>query len=342
MALRFCDSFDGYDSAHVLEKWTSIGPGASGNFAINTSTKRTGRASGEFTSIANCQKTVDNIVTWIIGGAFLWTGYGGGINLYNVNTFQIQWQLQNDGTIAVINSGGGTLGRTSPTDAISLNNFYYVEAQLPIGNGSIIIKINGQTVLNTSGAGGDGTSATADVCLVIGPAASGKMYVDDFYICDTNTPAPDNTFLGDVSIGVVVPISDAAVQWTPSTAGTHWSLVNEIPPDDDATYVQSTMVGAGPTGGPYDFYNFQPVTTTRAILGVQTNMFTRKTDEGNRAVSVIYTSATGTPNIVDTNGRYLGLNYIDYLNQFSSNPNNGGTWTPTDFNNLQWGIEVIV
>ena len=346
MACRFLDSFDNYDTTHALEKWTGIGPGASVSHVISTTSQRTGRACGQFTSGADSFKTVDSLTTWIIGGAFLWTGYGGGVRIGNAdpNSPQVYWQIQNDGTIVVLNGAGGTLGTTTATASISLNNYYYIEMKATIGaSGSVVIRINGQTVLNTTGRTNNGGTGTVGDCIfVLGPGGGGGVFmlVDDFYVFDTSG-GHNNDFAGDSTISVIVPVSDSGtIQWATSSGTAHWSLVDEVPPDDDTTYVQSTMTGTSTTG-PTDLYNFQTVASTLSIIAVQSNMFARKTDAGDRAISLV-THNSGVSTNADPTGRYLNLTYLDYLNQFDTDPVSGGTWTPAIVNATEWGVEVVV
>jgi hypothetical protein len=338
MALRFCDSFDHYDTAHLIGKWTLF-PSSSSDATIGTTSARNGGQALAVTR-SGVAKTVDNISTWIVGGAFNWTAYGGGVSLINVITATTNWAIQGDGTIKV-SGPGGSLGQTNPIDAISLNKYYYVEMKtvLHSSTGSVEIRINGQSKLTVSGVN-TAAANNADVVNVSGPGGGVICYVDDFYVCDGS--GSNNNFLGDVQIGILKPRAEGdKLEWVPNGTGTvHFSRVNETPPDDDTSYVSSTMTGTSTTG-PSDLYLFDTVSTTRLVLGVQTNIFARKDDEGNRAISVL-TSNASTISQGDPTGRYVNLTYIDYLNQFDVNPIGSGTWSPTVMNTMQWGVEVVV
>jgi hypothetical protein len=339
MSLRFCDSFDHYDTAHITAKWTTF-PGGPTGAAISTSSQRNGRACMNVTG-GGVSKTIDNIVTWIIGGAFNWDAFGGGITLFNVNFWQVGWTLQADGTILVQNNNG-SLGQTSPANAITLNKYYYVEMKTTLNSttGSVIIKINGQTVLTLTNVNTSTNAVNqADVMTIGGPGGGAFMHMDDLYVCD-GAGSFNKDFLGDVLIGVIKPISDGTnTQWTPTgtSTTTHFADVNDIPPDDDTSYVLTTGTNN------IDEYFFETVGTTRIVLGVQSNIFARKDDEGNRALSV-FSRNPGAPgtNVADTSGRFVNLSYIDYLNQFDVEPVSGGTWTPTIINTYAWGVKLIV
>jgi hypothetical protein len=326
-----------------MSKWTLF-PNSSGDAGIGTANARNGGQSLAVTR-SGVSKTVDNISTWIVGGAFQWATYGGGVSISNVITIRVNWGIQGDGTI-VVSGPGGSLGQTTPTNAIVLNRYYYIEMKAVLGtSGSVEMRINGQSVLTLSGVN-IGPTANADVVNISGPPGGALCYVDDFYVCD-GSGSYNNTFLGDVQIGILKPRAEGnKLEWVPNATGTHWSRVNEVPtgggtgPDDDTSYVSSTMTGISTTG-PSDLFIFDTVATNRLVLGVQSNIFARKDDEGNRALSVL-TSNSSSNVQSDPVGRYINLTYIDYLNQFDVNPIGGGTWTPTVMNTMQWGVEVVV
>lgn len=343
MSLRFCDSFDHYGQDYILSKWTSVfnfGTGGQG-LILDPTHQRTGPQCGGFTG-NGAFKTIDNQPEWILGAAFSLSAYGGRVQFININVLQVEMAFQSDGTIAVFNGPNGfnpgvLLGTTSPSVALVLNRYYYIEFRSKMNNGlgTAIVKINGQTVLSLSGVNTSQTGVNqADVIQILGPGGSSFMYVDDLYVCDVNGGV-NNDFLGDVQIGFILPASDGDLtQWTPNSGSPHFSRVNENPPDGDTSYVASS------TTTQEDLYHFQPVSLTRKILGLQTNIIARKDDEGNRALSVV-TRSGGSDSVADTGGRYVNQTYIDYLNQFDVNPLTGLAWTPTSVNAAQWGIKLI-
>jgi len=332
MALRFCDSFDHYATADVLDKWTGFGA-SSLDFFIDTVHPRTGRAcagilrNGVF-------KTIADKATWTVGFAVQWNGFGGGLRLVDINTTQVSLQLQADGTFLVF--GAALLGHTDPAFAVNLNRYYYLEVKATIGNsGSCEVRLNGQVLLSVSGVDTDNTgNAKADVIQLIGPGGGNIMYVDDLYVNDADGGVND-TFLGDTSIGLIMPASDGDfLQWTPTPAGTHFDKVNEVPPDGDATYVSDA------TPGDIDCYHFQTVDVTRSYKAIQTNIIARKDDSANRALSIL-TRIGGNNFVADPGGKFVNQTYIDYLNQFDVNPATGLAWTGADINAAQWGIKLI-
>jgi hypothetical protein len=345
MALIFADSFDHYNQAYVPAKWSAsfFNVGAA-NFQLNTVNARTGPQCAQIGASGQAV-TVKNSVMWTLGAALNWGAYGGGIAFAHLGTIQVQCMINNDGTFTVSNgpvglSPGTVLGTTDPSLAVTVGKYYYIEFQSVINKntGTAVVRINGQVVLSTSGNTSPNGDNVADQFVIFGPGGGASfVFVDDLYVTDGTGVL--NTFLGDVSIGLIMPAVDGDfTQWTPSSGGVHFSLVNEVPPDGDASYVWTVAPSVPPY--PIDCYHFQPVDLTRTIIAIQTNIIARKSDTGNRALSLI-TRFGGANNVADPSGRYVNETYIDYRNCFDVNPLTTNPWTPTDVNNTQWGYQLI-
>lgn len=335
MSLLFVDSFDHYSTPQLLNKWTQ-----GSSFLINNTLARTGGQCLEV-SATGIFKTLPNRSVWIIGGACQWDGFGGGFAVQYISSGQAQIGLLGDGTFSGGSGtvGGGTqLGRSDPSAAVHLNRYYYLEVMFTIGvSGGIVIRLNGQTILNLSGVNTDPNgTGVADVVQIWGPGGGSHMFVDDFYVCD-NLGSKNTTFLGDTQIGLIMPVSDGHyTQFTPSPAGSHFSNVNEIPPDGDATY----NFDSNP--GDIDSYKFQSVDTTRTYFGIQTNITARKDDTGNRSLSPM-TRIGGVDFVKDPspNDKFVNQTYIDYTDTYDTNPATGLSWTGSDINGAEYGVKVI-
>lgn len=347
MSLIFCDSFDHYSQAYIQSKWTSVFNFNTANqgLQLDSTHQRTGIQCAAFTG-NGAFKTIKNSSLWTCGAAFNFQQYGGGVAFTHIGTIQVQWQIQSDGTIAVFSGPHGLnpgvlLGQTDPAVAITLGRYYYIEFQATINQsgGTAVVRINGQVVLSLAGANtspnGDNV---ADVLQIQGPGGTSFVFVDDLYVTD-NSGTANQSFLGDVQIGLIMPAAAGDYsQWTPVGGTTHYLLVNEIPPDGDATYVDAVAPGAGPF--PIDSYFFQTVNPNLVILAIQTNIMARKDDVGNRALSLL-TRFGGADSLADSTGRFVNETYIDYLNQQDVNPLTSVQWTPTDLNQAQFGYQLI-
>lgn len=347
MALIFTDSFDHYSNSYIQAKWTSVFNFGTGNqgLQLNNTRQRTGTQCAGITG-NGAFKTIKNFTTVTVGCAVNLDAYGGGVSINHVGTPQVLWGVQSDGTIEVLNgpagfNPGSVLGRTDPSVALTLGRYYYVEIQAFINqsSGTVVIRINGQVVLSVSGVntspGGDNV---ADVVQLTGPGGNAFMYFDDLYVTDDSGTA-NTGFLGDVQIGLIMPAAAGDFsQWTPVPGGVNYTLVNEIPPDGDTTYVAAVMPSMGPA--PTDTYFFQTVSPDIVILAIQTNIIAKKDDVGNRALSLV-TRFGGTNAVADSGGRFVNETYLDYLNQQDVNPLTTLQWTPATINLAQFGYQLI-
>lgn len=333
---RFNDGFDHYDTADILDKWTRFGTVGGSDCSINTTNQRTGRGCMEV-GANGVTKTVGRFGTWIVGAAINFQQNGEVFWLLDIDTVQVSLFLQGDGTFAVRQGGpplGPILGMSDTAFAISFGRYYYLEMKVVIGgSGSVELRINGQQILLLTGVNTQATSrSTADVLQLLGPGGGFHAFYDDLYVNDDQGGVNDD-FWGDTRIGLIMAISDGDFsQWTPNSGTAHFSRINEVPPDGDTSYVSSDTVNDE------DTYHFQPVNPADIYKAIQTNIVARKDDEGNRSIALV--SRTGGSDQVSPE-RFVGENYIDYLNQFDVNPFTGLPWTGADINAMQWGVKVI-
>jgi hypothetical protein len=352
MALIFADSFDHLSNAYLQSKWTSVSsfgnPGQ--GLKLNNTDQRTGIQCGAF-SASGAFVTIKNASTWIAGAAFNWQQYGGGILFQNIGTIQVQMLINNDGTLSVFNGPHGPnpgvlLGRTDPSVAITLGRYYYIEFKSVINQttGTAVVRINGQVVLNLAGVNtspnGDNN---ADSFAINGPGGGVGtifVFVDDLYVCDDSGSA-NTDFLGDVKIGLIMPAAAGDyTQWTPVGGSTNYLMVNEVPPDGDATYVDAVAPTPITNPFPIDSYFFQTVDPNTVILAIQANILARKDDVGNRALSLL-TRFGGADHLSDPTGRFVNETYIDYRNPQDVNPLTSLQWTPATLNLAQFGYKLI-
>lgn len=151
------------------------------------------------------------------------------------------------------------------------------------------------------------------------------MRMCDVYLADH--VAPNGDFLGDIRIAYIRPDGiGAASAWTPLTPP-NWSEVNEVPPDGDTSYVETT------TPGTRDTYTFENVVGDPAAIQVCT--YVRKTDAAGASFSVI-TRQGG----VDYDGPAIGIGAQTYsyrLQPYDTNPATSAAWTEAQMNAGEWG-----
>ena len=259
------------------------------------------------------------------------------------------------------NLGAGMLGYIAPTtdsriglynasdvliassaiNLMTLNIWHYMEVRwVPssTGSGSCIVRLDGNEVLNYSGA----TTTTNTVDTLIFNARNSVNGVDDMYLLDltdgTATDGrPNNTFLGDMKVAHLYPTADGATSGlTPSTGTVHFSLVNENPVN--ATSYNSGLGGGGSSAeDTYAMADLPASATT--VFGLRVGMHALKTDAGAASLRPIIREPDTTETIATA--LPLSTTAAGYYGPFTKlKPHAGGVWSPADVNAMQAGAQV--
>jgi hypothetical protein len=158
----------------------------------------------------------------------------------------------------------------------------------------------------------------------------------------TATPSIVTGFMGDIQVEDFFPNSDGQyLDWTPLSGMTHYTEVNEQYVDGDTSYVSTNVAGN------IDTYGFPALSlpTGGTIIDIQAVAVARKIAAGSRTLThttygtagpgsgVTYTSPAdvATPVV----GTYTGALYI-----YTIDPKTGLPWTPTLFNDSQFGPDL--
>jgi hypothetical protein len=347
MALLYIDSFDHYDTNHILSKWTS-------NFTQSTIQLGTGRCG------TNCMKlsTFEDLMKGLPFGSVIGTvGFAMNISAhYTLTNAAIHvsslwgshtgaphlrlWYYASDGSLAVVceNSPEVVLGRTAP-DVIRQDNWYFVEWQATIGaTGAVTVRVNNVVVLAVTGVNTVGGATTspypADLRAVGFHCGSNEEWLmDDLYILDSTGAAPCNTFLGDCRVEYLKPRAAGTYQQWPTVvgAGSHWLAVNDNAiPDEDGTYVESI------TPGQRDTNLYQPTgLPSGPIFGAQLSLHARKADIGPRSIAHVVNGNTGPVQFPSAE------TYWYHHQMYMTNPATGNPWTIAEINAIDAGVTVV-
>lgn len=339
MALRFVDSFDHYATADIVKKWSTVSSSptiSAGNGRRSTASLRIATGVVQYVGLNLTAQP-----TWILGFALRM----GTVNSFNSQIMQwfdnasaqVELWMLTTGALSIVRAGSATLGTvTSPL--LTAGTYNYIEWAVTIhpSAGTSELRINGTSVLSLTGVNTRATANSSANILRFGyPTGSGSIYTwdyDDVYICDGTGSAPHNTFLGDCRVDTLFPTSDGtSQQWTPSTAGTHYTLVDETAPNT-TDYVASNTVGHRDTYGMQDLSAM-----TGTIYGVQLNLAALKNDAGARSVKPLLLSgaseALGAATALSTSQTYT-------LHMQTTDPATGVAWTESGVNAAQCGAEV--
>jgi len=341
--LVFLDSFDHYDTNHILYKWTT-GGGVIGTFA-----GRNGQGL-ETTGIAKTVPPQSNFtVGWAIKinigeglGGVLWQlqalGAGGSLIVL------AQLTIGGDGTF-ILWAGNNAIGNPK-TFVYTNSTWMYVEVFCQLGGATPItvnmdLHVNG----NDLGSFGGATNVTlaglllqnqpmGDYHFFGGGVDIGSTYIDDLYI------GTGGGYFGDVRIGCIYPRADVSLSnFAPSSGSQGWPMLNEHPspsysgpsPDDDSTYIFDDLVS--------DEYTalFNMITNlTDETQAVQLDIYARKDDEGSRAITPVIGTLAGLSDVYF----WLGDNYCYHTFPYTTDPN-GGAWSPELINTTPFGLEIV-
>jgi hypothetical protein len=350
MALLFIDSFDHYDTASVLDKWTS-------NFTPSTIEVGKGRCG------TNCMKlgTFEDLLKGVLFTSLTGTvGFAACVISHEtVTAAEIHlstlggsypqahltlWYHAIDGSLSVVRNSSSDvlLGQTVP-DVIRQDDWYYIEwrATIDPAVGAVTVRVNNVEVIavtgvNTLGDIGASNPFPLDLRSVGFHCGSNEAWrLDDVYILDSTGPAPNNTFLGDCRVEYLKPRAAGTYQQWPivvGTSGSHWLAVNDnAVPDEDATYVEANAPGLT------DSNLYQPTgLPSGPIFGAQLSLHAKKTEIGPRVVAPVVNAVTGPPHFSPSAETYRYLHTM-----FPTNPTTGLPWTIAEINAIDAGVTVI-
>ena len=369
MALLFMDSFDHY--LNFAQKWTGLS-GADGTdtsgIAAGVGRRGTGgmrirmHSGGTFASRANALRRVfaPSGNTCVVGFAFnSVTNLGWNSNqlpnapeIYMSKVLAIRrnnfahmfFSINTNGTITAYKrtdqNNAVNLGTTS--EALVQGQYFHLEFKVVLDNvvGSVVIRFNGNEVLNVQNVDTQGTEAGAatwdelyfgNMHAVAAAASPAEWRYDDVYVMDGSGPNPFNNFIGDCRVDARLPQAEgASATWTPLVGTNNAAMVGDTQADDDATYVSASAAGQK------DTYIVQDVAVPGAtIYGVQLSALIKKTDAGVCKISSLvrhggeeYPTPLPDP----------GTDYAFKCVPMAVNPAHGGVWTESEFNQAEFGF----
>lgn len=333
MALLF---MDGFDAGDPILKWSSYS--ASTPSTVTTTRFSTGRALRSNNPGYWLSKEINQSSRVYIGFAYYVSNAGTGdfiqLKADGNNTMHILVGADTNGAVRVWRGTESTLLEASSNGAIPATTWNYIEVSALIDdiNGEVVVRVNGNQVIDFTGdTRNGGSSANIDGITILSHVSGVNAYFDDLYICNDTGPAPYNTFLGDVRIHTLTPdAAGTSTQLTPS-GGANYETVDELP--------YSTTDYVYGTPGQKDTYSTSNLPGgTGVIYGVQTNAIVKKTDagtiSGRPVVRAGGTDYPGTSVSVGTSD--VTLSKIDQVNPATST-----AWTSGDVNGMEIGVESL-
>lgn len=347
MAVQFVDSFDHYQTADLSKKYNDAGGDGADSAVITGVRYRTGCQSLRLHSNGYVSKILPTSVEEMVMGFWWYPNYlGTDLNSIGWANRLVVWSsriedfyvgLNQNGTLSAYRTHmwGPALMGTS-VGGVTFQNGQYIEIKYKHSNtdGYVIVRRNGNVILNLSGIDSIGSNQTGGGDPLIASVALWNVpvnhyaYFDDLYLADL-TGGVNDDFLGDVNVVCLHPTGNGAEsQWTGSDADQvdNYALVDE---DllDTADYIESDAPGKT------DTYPFQQI-LTGTPLAVQLNVAVNKTDVGNRFVEGV--ARVGG---VDYTTSPLAVDLLPYIltEVMDQNPA-GGAWDLATVNASEYGV----
>lgn len=343
-AYQFWDGFDNYNAS--TELWDALlglaAPLYSSSYARFTAPAGT-VGQGMKCGYTYKQKNLLTQVGTVIFGFAVYLPTLGGEMLDGFQAGVKQWSLyvNTSGEFQFYREDtGGALLATSAPGIFRAGTWHWLDIVITTSTvaGSIAIYIDSPAgaiaVFTASGLNNSQTGNAWIDAIRLGDMSNifaGAMF-DDFH-CHDNTGAAPNAVLGDSRIYTKMPNgAGGATNWTPNGASANWQCVDEVPPDDDTSYVSSN------TASTVDAYAVHTAGFTATPNGVVTRMYMRKDDASTHTASVGVrsgsTPAFGAPGAVASS-----YSWLDAF--FSIDPNTSAAWTAAGADAAQVAIDEV-
>ena len=235
----------------------------------------------------------------------------------------------------------GTTTQDTGSIPVGSGIWYLIEVHVKIDDAAGVIetKVEGIDDATFSGDTKPGADAHFDNlhfhCASGGAGDALTIWFDDIGINDT-AGGVDDSWLGDGRIIVIKPDGDTAtLELTPSTPGTHYTLVDDIPADGDATYVEGSVVDEE------DIYDLEACGLGDVII---TRIWTeaRAIDTASSAKEIaLITLAAGGAEVSGGDVALAGTYTTKVLGaEELVNPVDAGAWEVADIDALQGGVRT--
>ena len=217
--------------------------------------------------------------------------------------------------------GAGAVIGITPGPVVTANAYQHIEFKSTAGiSGSFEVRVNGTPVLTGTGNTGVGSYYQYGIDNASGSSQTLGYSVKDLVVWDS-TGTYNTDFLGSVNVLDLLPDSDIAFPWTPSSGATGYNLINDLPPND-ASYIQAAF--PLPAASVFGIQNLPAdVTSVKAMISC---VRVEKIDGGDGNLQASLKSGASTALGSD---RPVTVAFTYYQDIFEVDPATSAPWTPT-------------
>lgn len=258
------------------------------------------------------------------------------------NNTTICLSLSWNGTSFIAYVGGTAVSTVVHAPFAASDTWFNISVDVKVANaaGWIRVYVDGVQVIDFSGDTDNGATTFNNVAFgqADGDAwlNGSVVYFDDMYIDDTTgeaTPsqAPDSRF------ELITPNGNGNYsQWDGSdgNAVDNYLLIDEFPPDNDTTYIQTDTVNEINTTLMTTF----TIPAGWSVAAVIPLAIAKKDDAGGTLDLQLVTRLSSTDQV--SGDKTLGTDYAILRDRQTSKPG-GGAWTQSDINSVEVGVKAV-
>jgi hypothetical protein len=240
--------------------------------------------------------------------------------------------LRSTGDLELLDVTGASLGTTAVLTAAT---WYRIEVEANVGAAAAYeLRIDGITILSgTANQGGSNFFFNSFGKFANRNGQTIDVYYDDMLVDDAVFPGPGRI------INLRPDANGTFSAWTAGTGASDFNEIDEIPPDDDTSYIANTAVAST-----ISTFNFQSAATggiTGAIQAVCPWLTLRDIVAGGPRTrfKVISGATTDDAFAMTTSGVTTG--YLSFFNIMLLDPDTGLPWTIAALNAIQAGVENL-
>lgn len=217
---------------------------------------------------------------------------------------------------------------------VTANGWWHIEVEYSTAGAGFAdyeVRVEGLTVLQGAGVAAVASQAgqVAWGARNVGEQLNGTWYTKDIVI--RNGLGTYNTgWLGSVLVHNLVPTADVALNWTPTPAGTGYTILDNIPPNG-----AQFITAPNPPPAAYVCSLSDLPADVTSVKGIMSFVRAAKTDGGDGSLQNSVISNGDTANGAD---RPITVAQTYWRDLFETDPDTAAPWTPAAVNAVQLQI----